>query len=250
MLISGNWRYDMTHHIKLLGLLLLLIPTGTISTAYAETTDRNALTSDQDQEQQTQIYQPAYRSPQQLIDSIKPLYGEQLRLSTDGKVVLFNAPQPVVSEIQELLPTLDHPPRQLQVELSSTDQHEQTSKSYGTSKRYLPQQFVITEGEPLTLLQQRQGQTVSGSLWWHEVNSIPTQQAYLQITATVIGQQVAIDLTQQTLNNDRLARYDNRITGKLDEWISLSGRSSQDKTYATGNRSPVTQAIKISLHNE
>lgn len=210
-------------------------------------------------QQQTQLYRPSHRPPQQLIDVVMPLYKDQLLISSDGNTILFKASPEISAELQELFATLDHPPQRIILSISTLKSHEAaTTKTYSTQRNRQDnihadgeQHFVVTEGQPLTLLLQQQSQTISvQGLLWREINTIPTQQSYLQINAMITGQQAYIDIKQQWLQAGKLTHYQQRVSGEMDQWLPLATDTTQENQaqhYQTGQRSPLPAAIKVSI---
>lgn len=186
------------------------------------------------------IYQPSHKPAQTLIDILSPLYPNS-KFSNDNQQIIIRGEAPAISQIQELLLQLDHPPRRFQLEIS--DQAlPANSKTYSSGADPLSQQlFLLEENSTLTLGKSTESQQLKGvGLGWLQVESKPLQQEFIRVKVQAAEQQIYLQLELQLLKNDKLQTFSNTISGPANQWLAVNGGEPQAanlRQWSTTHRS-------------
>lgn len=192
--------------------------------------------TDRQTEQRTVTYRPQHRTPQALIQSLRPLFGDSARFSTDGTLVLIRSRPATLKEIHNLLPKLDHPAQHFRVQLSDHPT-QSTTRTYSTTpKQFRNRTLDLMENETVTLAREQRVQTVSGGgslLGWQQVSTLPTDGEFIRLRINSAEQAVYLTVQMQTLNMGKLSSINKVISGKLDQWIPLIGPEAGNDTQVT-----------------
>lgn len=185
-----------------------------------------------------ELYQPSHKTAAILISAVAPIYGDEAKLSTEGKYIIMRAEQKILNQIQELLLQLDHPPQQFIIEVNNRPAPPNT-KTYSTNSRSLSQKsFTLTENIPLILVKEQQQQLNTLRPLWIGRDTIPSQREFLHIKIQSAKDQIYVDFRLQTLVNGRFSEVSNRISGSLYEWLPVSS----SRTMATSTTNSTTSS--------
>ena len=184
-------------------------------------------------------YSPSNRPAADLIHTLQPLFESDSLFTTDGRTILIKAPQPSLAEILELLPALDHPIRQLLVEISSAPSTE-TDGRYATQPRG-NHQYIIQEGETLRL----SSETASSDLTiWQRIDQdqrllvarteLPNERkasggeaTMLTLTINTTLNRAYISLERSEANNGHQRQLQQTRSGRLNEWLQFGEATAE-----------------------
>ncbi len=210
-----------------------------------------------DSADKTESYRPTHRPARPLIDTLTPLFGDNVAFSTDDRTILVRGPAPTLAEIAELLPKLDHPPRRYRVEFSPGPPAaggRGSTRAYSTEPRRLQQlAYTVLEGAPLTLVQEEHTQTLEGGAFpvWARVDTRPVQRASLQLRLSGADSRVLVQVSLQTLRDSEWTSVNNTISAEPGQWTPLAaGRASapegaNNTTYRTAGRDIAQWFIRV-----
>jgi hypothetical protein len=221
----------------------------------------------------TEVVPLNYRTSAELLPVAQSFIGQDGTVSSYGNQLIVNAESRRIEELRALIAQLDIAPRRLLISVDTSDSASRDSsgaspsriKSYGTASREGGvQQVQTSEGTPALI---QVGQSVplttssTDSYGYAQSNTEyrnVTQGFY--VTATVTGDIVHLDIST---NRDRLSQErpdtinvqstDSKVSGRLGEWITLAGQSSNSvadqrglaQRYSTQGRSDMVLRVKI-----
>lgn len=214
-----------------------------------------------------------YRSAEELLPVAQTLLAEGESLAAHQQHLLVRASLERINELRGILAQLDVPARQLLISLDPSV--EQPYPEYRVIGQHMPRPHpprLITAGHSTALrIRASEGWPALINLAHHEpvlglVTDLDGKPYFqhqesqrgiaLQVIARLQGDQVQLDLTVQRSEPDP-GRYgsdirllgETRLTGRLGEWINLSGRphSSARKLAATSPTDAQPLRVRVDL---
>ena len=178
------------------------------------------------------LYQPSYKNAQELKSAIKELYKDEISISTEDGLLLLRGEEKSINQIQELLLQLDREPQVYYLTISNSKQSGQT---YSTDNLGQQQQFRVSEGETIYLVQQQTERVLQQAGWITATQEQVSQGQALALTVYSAIQTVNVDYVFQGVQNKQLTRKQNRVEGTFGEWLAIAEVPEDDseKTYRT-----------------
>jgi len=199
----------------------------------------------------TEVVPLNFRTSDELLPVAKSFLGQDGTVSAYQNQLIVNAEPRKIDELRALLSQLDTAPKRLLISVDTSDSATGTNQSrvinYGTSSREGGvQQVQASEGAP-ALIQVGQSVPVttsqSDSYGYAQSNTEyrnVTQGFY--VTASITGDIVHLSIST---NRDRVSQErpdvfkvqstDSQVSGRIGEWITLAGVSSESVADRQGN---------------
>ncbi len=221
----------------------------------------------------TEVVPLNFRTSDELLPVAQSFLGKDGKVSAYNNQLIVNAEPGKIEELRALITQLDTAPKRLLISVDTSDNAARNTQgnnptriiSYGTASRDGGvQQVQTTEGTP-ALIQIGQSvpltTTQSDSYGYAQSNTEyrnVTQGFY--VTASVTGDTVHLSIST---NRDRVSQErpdvinvqstDSQVTGRLGEWLTLAGSSSQSvadqqglaNRYSTQGRDDMTLRVKV-----
>jgi hypothetical protein len=167
------------------------------------------------------VYPLTAENPEQLLASIKQLYGDQAEVGLSGQQLVVRAEYQVLEDIAEVLAQLQLEPLALIVTLSAYPQQETTALQYATAGA-TPKALKVTAGKPLMLTQMRTRERPrAGGLLWVIVEDVPSYQNSLTIVPRVTGKAVTLDINYYHRSDNHHQQTRASLRGQLGDWIAI-----------------------------
>jgi hypothetical protein len=173
---------------------------------------------------ESRVFAPVGVQPQQVLETVRALYGDQVRAEVINQrlVVVGSAEQ--VAEIGELITQLDRVPAPLRLILS---EHPPLDEIAGTVYRSgTPEHHIDTvEGALVEIEATQLSQRASGDGWWVAIEEVPTRIEAIALQVR-LREQDKLEVTYSfTRHRDGERRvYGNQLAGDLGRWMALLPR--------------------------
>lgn len=182
-------------------------------------------------ENSSDIYPIQHRNPQQLAGKLNQLYGDTLKIVSDGQQILLYGEKTEVDSALTLLRQIDRATASYRLRFADKPE-TLNSKSYSTvaQSTIKGQSFTVDEDQTLRLSQQtEEQQSRSTGVFWLQVEDVQKEMEGLELTVRPVSDsEVKLSYQYRYRQGQQYQTFSNVRTITLDTWQSILGSKTTE----------------------